>query len=242
MTDATGAPLPAEQTPEAPGVPTDPQRPSGGSPETHHEAATDLSPVTELRDAAKKLRNLTSNLGDNRGPWYIENEAKRPYPQSISNTGVPYVVATTYDGPQVPPHTALYIVAMHPGVGAELAKLLDLEADVIEARTMEDGTAEFTVDLSGDHLLAIARLINGEAGETQATAAPDFFQPGRTYTYAYWQFRCDVVTNHPGTGRRVALGWFRANGGQWAPFNSTEAEWAEDAWKATATPAGEVSA
>lgn len=73
------------------------------------------------------------------------------------------------------------------------------------------------------------------AGES----TPDFFQPGHTYTYACWQFRCDVVTTHPGTGRRTALGWFRANGGEWRSFNATEDEWAEDAWKATVTESGE---
>ena len=102
-----------------------------------------------------------------------------------------------------------------------------------------DGTTQKQVDRAGG-----ARAVEWELGlmasGNDEPAAPDFYQPGQTYTYAYWQFRCDVVTTHPGTGRRTALGWFRANGGEWRSFNSTEDEWAEDAWKATVTEAEEV--
>lgn len=42
-------------------------------------------------------------------------------------------------------------------------------------------------------------------------AAPDFFQPGHTYTHTAdgtdWKFRVDTVTTHPEDGERTALGW-----------------------------------
>ena len=67
------------------------------------------------------------------------------------------------------------------------------------------------------------------AGEsTQPAPAPDFFQPGHTYTDptpAYdWQFRCDTVTIHPDTGERVALGW-RRHRGEWEPYAYDEADY-----------------
>lgn len=62
------------------------------------------------------------------------------------------------------PWNAEYIALMQPAVGAALANWLNLEADVIEARTIEDGSDEFAVDLGGDHALIVARLINGEGG------------------------------------------------------------------------------
>lgn len=70
--------------------------------------------------------------------------------------------------------------------------------------------------------------------------APDFFQPGHTYAYAAWKFRCDTVTTHPGTGERTALGWFRTSRGAWRPFSASQREWAEGVWKATVTESGEA--
>lgn len=44
-TERLSVSLPPEQTHEAPGAPTDPHAASGGSPETHHEAAQPLAYV-----------------------------------------------------------------------------------------------------------------------------------------------------------------------------------------------------
>jgi hypothetical protein len=69
------------------------------------------------------------------------------------------------------------------------------------------------------------------AGEsTQPAPAPDFFQPGHTYLYHRWRFRCDVVTTHPQSGERQALGWFSSLDGSWAPYTGTQGEWAEGSW------------
>jgi hypothetical protein len=81
-----------------------------------------------LRRAADRVDALLADLGDNRGPWYIANADDHPYPQSIRNIGVPYVVADTYTDPPHVPTEARYICAMHPGVGKALAQMLRTEA------------------------------------------------------------------------------------------------------------------
>jgi|SRR4051794_30299772 hypothetical protein len=111
-----------------------------------------MTHADEINAAANKLLLLTEELGDNRGPWYIDNQDKRPYPQSISNKGVPYCVATTTTDPHVPPYTALYICTMHPGVGKALAAWLQVEA----FRVGRNGRNDVT-----HHALAVARSING---------------------------------------------------------------------------------
>lgn len=64
---------------------------------------------------------------------------------------------------------------------------------------------------------------------TTADTAPDFFQPGTTYTNREfpqygWQFRCDTITTHPGDGERTALGW-RYFRGEWEPYAYGEGDW-----------------
>ncbi|BBB01020.1 hypothetical protein RVR_8252 [Actinacidiphila reveromycinica] len=63
--------------------------------------------------------------------------------------------------------------------------------------------------------------------------APTFFQPGRTYTSAGWQFRCDTVTTHPHTGERVALGWARIGRSEWTTCSETEDTWTAGHWTET---------
>jgi hypothetical protein len=50
------------------------------------------------------------------------------------------------------------------GLADPVAEWLDLEADVMEARIALAGSAEYAVDLRGDHSLAVARQILGTAG------------------------------------------------------------------------------
>ncbi|WP_431999271.1 hypothetical protein [Streptomyces sioyaensis] len=62
-------------------------------------------------------------------------------------------------------------------------------------------------------------------GESTPAAAPDFFQPGHTYTGDYgWKFRVDSITTHPEDGARTALGW-RFFNGQWEPMAYEEGDW-----------------
>jgi hypothetical protein len=134
---------------------------------------TKTSPVTELRDAVAKLRKHLKHATD--GPW-VTSSVWSPRATSTSavyshahptGTVESEVVASGriksgYGGIREP-WNAEYIALMQPAVGAALADWLDLEADVIEARIIEDGTDEYAVALDGDHALTIARLINGGA-------------------------------------------------------------------------------
>lgn len=151
-----------QATPEAHSAPHSPQ----------DEAPAPASPIAELRAAAAKLRRHIKHATDS--PW-VTSSVWSPRATSTSavyshahpaGTVESEVVASGrirsgYGGIREP-WNAEYIALMQPAVGAQLVKLLDLEADVIEARAMENGGSyEFAVDLGGDHVLAIARLING---------------------------------------------------------------------------------
>jgi hypothetical protein len=132
-----------------------------------------MTPAEELRAAADKLRKLTADLGDCRGPWYVVNREQRPYPQRIDNIGVPYIVASTTTDPSHPPTIADYIVAMHPRVGLALADWLDAAAHShkcsIQAagdvfRDDPDGRTAWLTTGSGapsPEALAVARAILG---------------------------------------------------------------------------------
>jgi len=172
--DTPNGPQPPQNHRPAPEPPTAPRTAASGQHSPHDEAATPAAPVTELRAATAKLRALAAGLptehwGDR--PWHTEECS-----DTDGTSPCPCIVAQgeyqEFDQPQIPPvqyvadaetpaHAA-YIAAMHPGVAILLAKWLDLEADVIAARTAEDGSGEHAVDLAGDHALALARLIHGE--------------------------------------------------------------------------------
>lgn len=133
------------------------------------------SPVAELRAAVAKLRKHVKHATD--GPW-VTSSVWSPRATSTSavyshahptGTVESEVVASGriksgYGGIREP-WNGEYIALMQPAVGAALADWLHLEADVIEARTIEDGEDAFAVDLGGDHALTIARLINGQGGD-----------------------------------------------------------------------------
>ncbi len=114
---------------------------------------TQPSPADTLRAAAERLRQLVTDLDDCRGPWYVVNRDQRPYPQTISNIGVPYVVASTTTDPSYPPTIADYIATMHPGVGTALADWLTAEMAHLEQDNFPALHA---------HALAVARAILGQ--------------------------------------------------------------------------------
>ncbi|MCX5239759.1 hypothetical protein OG824_31620 [Streptomyces prunicolor] len=126
-----------------------------------------MTPIEEIRTAAAKLQGLVQALGDNRGPWYIVNEQARHYPQTISNIGVPYCVASTTTDPSHEPTDAQYICAMHPGVGWALAKLLDQAAEALA------GT-EVSVD---EPALLVARAVNYDHLQAKARYREDAARP-----------------------------------------------------------------
>lgn len=119
----------------------------------------------ELRAASARLRDLTTALGDCRGPWYVVNREQRPYPQRIDNIGMPYIVASTTTDPSHPPTIADYICAMHPGVGKALADHLEALADLAAAYPEmahdhdRPGCQDYTCDVMGSGI-ALARQIN----------------------------------------------------------------------------------
>ncbi|MFI1535499.1 hypothetical protein [Streptomyces anandii] len=79
--------------------------------------------------------------------------------------------------------------------------------------------------------------------EATAGSVPDFFQPGHSYLYPQmqWKFRCDAVTSHPHTGKRVAVGYSGFGPGDWQTSDLSEGVWADGAWT-DITAAGEVPA
>lgn len=118
---------------------------------------TPESPSALLLRAADHLDELLAAMGDNRGPWYIANEASRPHPQSIRNIGVPYVVADTFTDPAHTPDTARYICAMHPGTGRGLASILRAAAVMADEPWADEEVAVIRTAMDA------ARKILGEA-------------------------------------------------------------------------------
>ncbi|MFF7147563.1 hypothetical protein ACFZAO_05750 [Streptomyces griseoaurantiacus] len=126
---------------------------------------------TELRNAAAKLRKHVKHATD--GPW-VTSTVWSPRATSTSAVYSHAHPAGTVDSEVVAsgkirsgyggirnPWNAEYIALMQPAVGAALAKLLDVEADVVAARIAEDGTDDYAADFGTDYLLDIARHING---------------------------------------------------------------------------------
>lgn len=129
---------------------------------------------TELRTAAAKLRKHVKHATD--GPW-VTSTVWSPRATSTSAVYSHAHPTGTVDSEVVAsgriksgyggirnPWNAEYIALMQPAVGEALAKLLEVEADVVAARIAEDGTDEYAADSGTDHLLDIARFINGEQG------------------------------------------------------------------------------
>jgi len=59
-----------------------------------------------------------------------------------------------------------------------------------------------------DACLAFSDLYPTISGEADTEPAPDFFQPGHSYTHRDGTtFRCIAVADHPSTGAHLALGW-----------------------------------
>jgi hypothetical protein len=125
----------------------------------------------ELRNAAAKLRKHVKHATDS--PW-VTSSVWSPRATSTSavyshahptGTVESEVVASGriksgYGGIREP-WNAEYIALMQPAVGAALAQLLEVEADVVAARIAQDGTEDYAADYGTGHLLDIARLING---------------------------------------------------------------------------------
>ena len=109
-----------------------------------------MNPADELRTAARTLRDLATRTNTT-----LDRHEVQWTDLTVSDTA-----AQAKARPMV---WSQYAAAMHPAVGVALAGRLDIEADIVDARTAQDGTGEYAVDAGGDHFLDIARLINGTA-------------------------------------------------------------------------------
>lgn len=126
----------------------------------------------ELRNAAAKLRKHVKHATD--GPWVTSSvwspratctsavySHAHPAGSVDSEVVASGRIRSGYGGIREP-WNAEYIALMQPAVGAALASLLEVEADVVAARIAEDGTDDYAADFGTNYLLDIARLINGE--------------------------------------------------------------------------------
>ncbi|MFJ3812221.1 hypothetical protein ACIPWE_38400 [Streptomyces sp. NPDC090073] len=133
---------------------------------------TRVSLDAELRNAAAKLRKHVKHATD--GPW-VTSSVWSPRATSTSAVYSHAHPTATVDSEVVAsgriksgyggirnPWNAEYIALMQPSVGAALAGLLEVEADVVAARIAEDGHEDYAADYGTNYLLDIARLINGE--------------------------------------------------------------------------------
>ncbi|MFJ6667460.1 hypothetical protein [Streptomyces sp. NPDC091383] len=132
--------------------------------------------ATELRTAAEKLRKHVKHATD--GPWVTSTvwspratctsavySHAHPAGSVDSEVVASGRIRSGYGGIRNP-WNAEYIALMQPAVGTALAHLLEVEADVVAARTAMDGTEEYAADYGTNYLLGIARLINGTTEET----------------------------------------------------------------------------
>ncbi|MGW5711662.1 hypothetical protein [Streptomyces olivaceus] len=135
--------------------------------------APKVSLDTELRNAAAKLRKHVKHATD--GPWVTSSvwspratctsavySHAHPAGSVDSEVVASGRIKSGYGGIRQP-WNAEYIALMQPAVGAALASLLEVEADVVAARIAQDGTDEYAADFGTGHLVDIARLINGGA-------------------------------------------------------------------------------
>lgn len=123
----------------------------------------------------------------------------------------------------------------------EVLREAESKAREIVAKLWVDGTTQTQLDRAGG-----ARAVEWEIGlmasGNDEPVAPDFFQPGRTYLYArmQWKFRCDAVTSHPHTGKRVAVGYSGFGPADWQTSDLSEGVWADGDWT-DITTAGAVT-
>ncbi|MFB7461251.1 hypothetical protein [Streptomyces sp. NPDC056188] len=90
---------------------------------------------------------------------------------------------------------------------AHRAEVLREAADMVDAAFHGEPFLNYPPDF--------ADLLREKAKDIREDApAPDFFQPGHSYTHRNGStFRCVAVTTHPDSGWRVALGWITDTAG-----------------------------
>jgi hypothetical protein len=71
--------------------------------------------------------------------------------------------------------------------------------------------------------------VREKAAAETVPVAPDFFQPGHTYTHGAYRFSCEYLAIHPTSGRRSAWGWFGKNGA-WRHNSFSERQFQAREW------------
>lgn len=123
----------------------------------------DQTPATELRRAARYLRGAATADYVTPGPWIVhEAYGFLRVDNDRDKTREAWTMKTGADLAEENRPTAEYIALMHPGVGLALADWLELTADVINSRTIADPSDEYTVDISDEQALVVARAILGQ--------------------------------------------------------------------------------
>jgi hypothetical protein len=123
---------------------------------------------------------------------------------------------------------------------AEVLREAEGKAREIVAKLWVDGTTQKQMNRADG-----ARAVEWEiglmaSGNDEPAAAPDFFQPGRTYTSGTWEFRCVAVSPSPTGGELRALGWKFAPAYDVHYWHATALDpddWKHGGW----TEAGEVT-
>ncbi|MES9522426.1 hypothetical protein [Streptomyces capoamus] len=108
-----------------------------------------MTPAEEIKQAADKLKALTGDATE--GPWHSENPNTRwgdDHDHDIIGGGK---ILATFSNDHNGPLNADYAAAMHPGVGALLAKWLE---------SAEEDARQIGPD---PHALAVARAINAQS-------------------------------------------------------------------------------
>lgn len=113
------------------------------------------TPAQELAAAATRLRSLAAEATP--GPWKADPSI--PYGHRVgSSDDADWVARTGEYGEDYARADSDWIAAMHPGVGAALAQLLDRWAWLSRA------DPDLLNRVGGPEALVVARLINGTAG------------------------------------------------------------------------------
>lgn len=98
-----------------------------------------------------------------------------------------------------------------------------------------DNPARFYSELLTSLLPGGEKATAAAATATPDSAAPDFFQPGRSYLVDGHEYRCRTVDTHPVKQEREAWGWFHRGDDRWQHRRFYDTEYTR------ATPyAGEV--
>lgn len=108
---------------------------------------TATTPNATIRRAADAMGVAAAGAKNSAtGRWHVAT-AQGGYPQTINESGIPTLIANTFDGPQHPQTTAPFIASMDPTVAFGMSRLL---AAVADADLTEIHAA--AVDLAVDYL------------------------------------------------------------------------------------------